>query len=191
MDRWPLERTTMGKLEQTGVAAGRVGADRHGKEQDAESHQQSAHNAAQGDHQAAGADRTNAGVGQVDAADEAGGLGAGQGGSGLGQVLFGPLQQRAAVLHFGHLIGIAGTDVRPGFLIGGWSWPVDLPAPPRRPASNRKSTSTPRRASVNSSCNCRPISSSDSLAARTRGCSADIVPINAAVRRTGRRSNRL
>ena len=87
---------------------GNFGVDRHDQEDEAEAGQQSAQHAAQGDYRAAGADGTDAGVGGVDAADQAGRLGAGAGGAGLGQVLLGPLQERVAILHFGHLVGVAG-----------------------------------------------------------------------------------
>ncbi len=100
--------------------------------------------------------------------DEAGGLGTGAGGPGLGQILLGPLQQHGPVLHFGHLVGIRGPNGGQGasrsLVLASWS-----SSSARRSAITCSSTSTPRRAKASSSCRWRPISSSDSLAACTRG----------------------
>ena len=55
----------------------------------------------------------------------------------------------------------------------------------RRSVMSFRSSSMPSRAKASSSCKWRPISSSDSLAARTRGCSGAMVPSNVAVRSWG------
>ena len=155
---------------------------RRGEQNEAEARQQTAQRAGQHDHRPAGLTGLVPVVGGVDAGDEAGGLGAGGIGAGgwSGSVRPGRATWRGWLLRLRRFVYVARNPASRGQSGGdALCWPCSISS---RLASTVSSDSRPRMAVASSARRRSATCVSDSLAAITSGCAADMRPCKVAVR---------